>query len=185
MHFLQSLVGATALLSTSVFGANIPAQELETRTELEARHYQQDVDNCKSDLQRNRGYKYCKSFYPTEVIIVKKVVFKKKGTKTIKKTKIAPCTTSGHHRLPPSYHHGSPPSYYGKRDALPEAEADADVDADAEAGAAAEAHYWQPAKCHRKGCPEELKKYSCAIIKKACKHYYKPKIVRKTVSEAK
>jgi hypothetical protein len=156
MRFLNVLIGAAALVSTTVSGAELPSSDLEARYPR-----RKEVDNCRHELKRNHGWKFCQSFVPIKTVTTKKTVYRKKGTRTITKTEIAPCTTPGK-EYPPSY-------YYGKR------EADAEADA--------EAHYKKHSyqKCQRKGLPRWLRKYSCNTIKEACRAYhYKPKSKIKT-----
>jgi hypothetical protein len=165
MHPLKAPVTAAALLSTTISGADV-AVDLETRSNLEARTYRYAYDNnvekCKADLRWHKPYAFCKSFVPATT--VRKTVYKKKGTKTVEKTKFAPCTTPGYH-VPP---------YYGKREASAESEARPD----------AETHYYtsRHKKCYRKGISHRFGKYPCEVITKACRAYVKPNT--KTVSQA-
>jgi hypothetical protein len=189
MHFPQLLAAAVALLPTSVIGSDIRTGEVEVPSELEARNPEasyNSVNNCQKEIKQHHNYRFCKTFYPTKTIIVKKVIIKKKGIKTIYRgTKYAPCTAAN----------GRPLEYYGKRDAEAEiydadseawfAKREAEANADAAAEADAEAHYFKSKKCKRNGVPYALQmKYSCKTIKQACKAHYRRKTKTKTVSHA-
>lgn len=163
MHFITKLlVGAAAFCSTSVLASDLPAADLDAHLDLEARAYYKDVDRCQQDIKQSYGYQFCKTFLPPKTVVVKKTVYKYKGTRTICSTKTARCTQA-----------------HGKREA----------EANPKAVAEAEPDYntCQQVKCNRQGVPYSLqKKYSCEVIQKACFEHYQPKtstqIVRNAIS---
>lgn len=187
MRFSQVLVGAAALFSSPILGANIPAADTNAPSHLEARTYG-NVEQCQSDIRSHHGYKFCKVFFKPKTVIVKKTIVKKKGTTTKYKVVNAPCTTRGSRKPPPYYHE--------KREAdagievRTEYDADADAffakrEAEANAEADAEAHWHRSKKCNRRGVPYRLqKKYSCQTIEKACRQHYHRKTRYETVSRA-
>ncbi|SMY26223.1 unnamed protein product [Zymoseptoria tritici ST99CH_1A5] len=142
MHLTQILVGAAAVLP------NLAVAHLEARASNTA------VDQCQQDIRYNRGYDFCKTFFPTRTVTMNQVVYKNGGTTTICTTKQAPCTTT-------------PPSYHWKREAKVDLR-----DADKGRG---------QVKCNRQGVPYNLQKqYSCDVIEKACRQYYPPQVQTQT-----